>query len=121
MCDLAVATPETRFGYPEVQRGLVAAMVMPHLLRHVGERTARYLLLTGELMDAEEACRVGFINVLSAGGATAAACIGLKRKIRWRKEDRTLWRGQERELPDGFSRQAASRSKRRPRLVPPRA
>ena len=31
--------PEARFGYPEVRRGLVAAMVMPHLLRHVGERT----------------------------------------------------------------------------------
>src|SRR5262249_19560865 len=44
VCDLAVATPEARFGYPEVRRGLVAAMVMPHLLRHVGERTARHLL-----------------------------------------------------------------------------
>jgi methylglutaconyl-CoA hydratase len=52
------------FGYPEVRRGLVAAMVMPHLLRHVGERTARYLLLTGELIGAEEACRVGFVNAV---------------------------------------------------------
>ncbi len=34
-CDLAVAVPEARFGYPEVRRGLVAAMVMPHLLRHI--------------------------------------------------------------------------------------
>jgi methylglutaconyl-CoA hydratase len=64
-CDLAVAVPEARFGYPEVRRGLVAAMVMPHLLRHVGERTARYLLLTGELIDAEEACRAGFINAVT--------------------------------------------------------
>jgi methylglutaconyl-CoA hydratase len=63
-CDLAVAVPEARFGYPEVRRGLVAAMVMPHLLRHVGERMARYLLLTGELINAEEACRVGFINTV---------------------------------------------------------
>ena len=57
VCDLAVAVPEAKFGYPEVRRGLVAAMVMPHLLRHVGERMARYLLLTGELIDAEEARR----------------------------------------------------------------
>jgi methylglutaconyl-CoA hydratase len=64
VCDLAVAVPEARFGYPEVRRGLVAAMVMPHLLRHVGERTARYLLLTGETIDAEEAHRVGFINMV---------------------------------------------------------
>ena len=62
VCDLALAVPEARFGYPEVRRGLVAAMVMPHLLRHVSERTARYLLLTGELIDAAEACRTGLIN-----------------------------------------------------------
>jgi methylglutaconyl-CoA hydratase len=64
VCDLAVAVPGAKFGYPEVRRGLVAAMVMPHLLRHVGERTARYLLLTGELIDADEAQRVGFINAV---------------------------------------------------------
>jgi|SRR5579884_1216329 len=62
VCDLAVAVHEARFGYPEVRRGLVAAMVMPHLLRHVGERMARYLLLTGELIDADAACRAGLIN-----------------------------------------------------------
>ena len=64
VCDLAVAAPEAKFGYPEVRRGLVAAMVMPHLLRHVGERTARYLLLTGELIGAEEALRSGLINAV---------------------------------------------------------
>jgi methylglutaconyl-CoA hydratase len=62
VCDLAVAVPEARLGYPEVRRGLVAAMVMPHLLRRVSERTARYLLLTGELIDAGEAHRTGLIN-----------------------------------------------------------
>ena len=64
VCDLAVAVPEARFGYPEVRRGLVAAMVMPHLLRHVGERMARHLLLTGEVIDATEACRAGFLNAV---------------------------------------------------------
>jgi methylglutaconyl-CoA hydratase len=64
VCDLAVAVPEARFGYPEVRRGLVAALVMPHLLRHVGERAARFLLLTGELLGAEEAARAGFINLV---------------------------------------------------------
>jgi methylglutaconyl-CoA hydratase len=65
VCDLAVATPDARFGYPEVRRGLVAAMVMPHLLRHVGERLARHLLLTGEPIDAEEAYRAGFLNAVA--------------------------------------------------------
>ncbi|GIW79044.1 MAG: enoyl-CoA hydratase [Gemmatales bacterium] len=68
VCDLALATPEAKFGYPEVRRGLVAAMVMPHLLRHVGERIGRYLLLTGELIDADEACRVGLINGVVPSG-----------------------------------------------------
>jgi methylglutaconyl-CoA hydratase len=64
VCDLALAVPEAKFGYPEVRRGLVAAMVMPHLLRHVGERLARYLLLTGEVISAEEAARGGLINAV---------------------------------------------------------
>jgi methylglutaconyl-CoA hydratase len=62
VCDLAVSVPTAKFGYPEVRRGLVAAMVLPHLLRHVGERCARYLLLTGELIDADDAASVGLVN-----------------------------------------------------------
>jgi methylglutaconyl-CoA hydratase len=62
VCDLAVAVPAAKFGYPEVRRGLVAAMVMPHLLRHVNERAARWLLLTGELIDADAARRFGLIS-----------------------------------------------------------
>ena len=72
VCDLAVAVPTAKFGYPEVRRGLVAAMVMPHLLRHVGERIARWLLLTGELIDAATALRVGLINEVVAGRRTTA-------------------------------------------------
>jgi len=66
VCDLAIASPGARFGYPEVRRGLVAAMVMPHLLRHVGERMARYLLLSGELIDAQTAFESGLINEVVA-------------------------------------------------------
>lgn len=65
VCDLAVCVPGAKFGYPEVRRGLVAALVMPHLMRHVGERLARWLLLTGELIDATTAERVGFVNAVS--------------------------------------------------------
>jgi methylglutaconyl-CoA hydratase len=77
VCDLAISVPEAKFGYPEVRRGLVAAMVLPHLMRHVGERMARYLLLTGELIDAEEAKRTGFIN------AVAPAAELLHRALAW--------------------------------------
>jgi methylglutaconyl-CoA hydratase len=66
VCDLAITVPEAKFGYPEVRRGLVAAMVMPHLLRHVGERAARHLLLTGEVIGASEALRIGLVNEIVA-------------------------------------------------------
>ena len=65
VCDLAVCVPPAKFGYPEVRRGLVAAMVLPHLLRHVGERAARWMLLTGELIDAAEAHRIGLVNAIA--------------------------------------------------------
>jgi methylglutaconyl-CoA hydratase len=81
VCDLAISVPDAKFGYPEVRRGLVAAMVMPHLMRHVGERMARYLLLTGELIDANEAVRASFLNdivppelLLDRALALAKAC-----------------------------------------------
>jgi methylglutaconyl-CoA hydratase len=72
VCDLAVAAAEARFGYPEVRRGLVAAIVMPHLLRHVGERMGRYLLLTGELIGAQEAAAHGLVNAVVPAGEVMA-------------------------------------------------
>lgn len=64
VCDLALAVPQAKFGYPEVRRGLLAAMVMPHLLRLVGQRTARELLLRGTLLDASQAVEAGLINAV---------------------------------------------------------
>jgi methylglutaconyl-CoA hydratase len=66
VCDLAIAASTAVFGYPEVRRGLVAALIMPHLLRHVGERMARWLLLGGETIDAAAAERCGLINAVVA-------------------------------------------------------
>ncbi len=81
VCDLAIAVPEAKFGYPEVRRGLVAAMVMPHLLRHVGERMARYLLLTGELIDAPAALTKGFLNEVVATDRLLPRALELARSI----------------------------------------
>ncbi|MCI0638755.1 MAG: enoyl-CoA hydratase-related protein [Gemmataceae bacterium] len=79
VCDLAIAVPDARFGYPEVRRGLVAAMVMPHLLRHAGERLARYLLLTGELLDAVDALRAGLVNEVVAAEQLLERALALAR------------------------------------------
>ena len=61
-CDLVVATPETRIGYTEVRRGLVAALVMALLYRQVRDRDARELLLLGDLIFAERAREMGLVN-----------------------------------------------------------
>jgi methylglutaconyl-CoA hydratase len=61
-CDMAVAVPEARIGYPEMRRGIQAGMVLIHLMRLVGERHARFLVLTGELITADRAREMGLIN-----------------------------------------------------------
>ncbi|SCA62481.1 3-hydroxypropionyl-coenzyme A dehydratase [Chlamydiales bacterium SCGC AG-110-P3] len=61
-CDLAVASKGTRIGYPETRRGLVAGLVMSFLIRQVGDRAARELLLTAELIDATRALELGLLN-----------------------------------------------------------
>lgn len=61
-CDFAFAEETTRIGYPEIHRGLVAALVMTFLRRQLRERDARELLLTGELILANRAQEIGLIN-----------------------------------------------------------
>ena len=64
LCDVVVCSGDARFGYPEVRVGFVAAMVMVFLQRTIGERAARRLLLTGEVIGPEEALRVGLADEL---------------------------------------------------------
>ncbi|MBA3320093.1 MAG: enoyl-CoA hydratase/isomerase family protein, partial [Pyrinomonadaceae bacterium] len=56
-CDIVIASDRARFGQPEIKLGVfppVAALLLP---RVIGERRARELCLTGELIDAPEALR----------------------------------------------------------------
>jgi methylglutaconyl-CoA hydratase len=62
LCDFTLAVPEAKFGYTEVRIGFVPAIVSTFLLRQVGEKHARDLLLTGRIIGAEEAHRIGLIN-----------------------------------------------------------
>ena len=62
LCDFTLAVPEAKFGYTEVRIGFVPAIVSTFLLRQVGEKQARDLLLTGRLFGADEAVRMGLIN-----------------------------------------------------------
>ncbi len=66
LCDFTLAVPEAKFGYTEVRIGFVPAIVSTFLLRQVGEKQARDLLLTGRLFDADEAMRLGLLNEIVA-------------------------------------------------------
>lgn len=68
-CDFAVATRDAKFGYPEVRRGLVPALIMTFLRRQLRERDARELLLLGKLFDATHAHTIGLINRVVADEA----------------------------------------------------
>ncbi len=62
VCDFCFATPKSTFGYTEVKIGFVPAIVMVFLLRKLGEKTARELLLTGSVFTAEQAIRYNLIT-----------------------------------------------------------
>jgi methylglutaconyl-CoA hydratase len=62
LCDFTLAVPEAKFGYTEARIGFVPAIVSTFLLRQVGEKHARDLLLTGRIINAEEAHRLGMVN-----------------------------------------------------------
>src|SRR5512142_607496 len=61
-CDLVLAADSAQFGYPEVQRGFVPALVMNMLRRAVGEKIAFDLSATGRLVTAREAERAGLVS-----------------------------------------------------------
>jgi len=61
-CDLILASESAQFGYPEVQRGFVPAMVMAMLRRTIGEKIAFDLATTGRLLDGTEAAAAGLAS-----------------------------------------------------------
>jgi methylglutaconyl-CoA hydratase len=77
LCDFTLAVPEAKFGYTEVRIGFVPAIVSTFLLRQVGEKHARDLLLTGRIIGAEDAHRIGLINEI----VSAEKLIGRAREL----------------------------------------
>jgi len=62
LCDFTLAVPEAKFGYTEVKIGFLPAIVSVFLMRQIGEKRARDLLLTGRIIEATEAKEMGLIN-----------------------------------------------------------
>jgi methylglutaconyl-CoA hydratase len=80
-CDLIVTGQSSRFGYTEVRLGFVAAIVSVFLLRCVGEKHARELILTGRLISALEAHRIGLVNEIVPDGTALARALEIALEI----------------------------------------
>lgn len=61
-CDIVVASDDAKFGLTEVRLGILPAVISPYVIRRLGDRNARELMLTGERFDAVTAQRYGIVN-----------------------------------------------------------
>lgn len=67
LCDFTLAAPEATFGYTEVNIGFIPAFVSVFLVRQIGEKRARDLLLSARIFDAKEAYEMGLVTMVVAG------------------------------------------------------
>jgi len=66
-CDIVIASERARFGQPEIKLGVfppVAAILLPRI---IGEKRARELIMLGDMIDANEAMRLGLVNYVVPG------------------------------------------------------
>ena len=67
-CDIPVADAGARFGLTEVRLGILPALISPYVLRRLGDRNARELMLTGERFTAADALRLGVVQHVAPEG-----------------------------------------------------
>jgi methylglutaconyl-CoA hydratase len=72
LADFTLAVPEAKFGYTEVKIGFIPAVVSVFLRRQAGDKTARDLLISGRILDASEACRLGLVTEIVPAHELAA-------------------------------------------------
>jgi methylglutaconyl-CoA hydratase len=98
-CDIAVVSDEAMFGLTEVRLGILPALISPYVIRRLGDRAARELMLTGERFGASRALALGLVShavtpteldarveervlALLAGGPSAQARIKMLLELR---------------------------------------
>jgi enoyl-CoA hydratase/carnithine racemase len=80
-CDLAVASAEAKFGVSGINAGLFCSTPMAPLSRNVARKHAMEMLLTGDLISAPEAFRIGLVNRVVPAGNEFDVALALARKI----------------------------------------
>ena len=81
-CDIVIASDRARFGQPEIKLGVfppVSAVLLPLV---IGEKRARELIFTGEIIDAVEAGRLGLCNYVVPGAQLEAKLLELLAKLK---------------------------------------
>lgn len=66
VCDVVICTDDAKLGFPEVRLGLVPGVVAPYVVRRIGSGQARRLFLTGRVLRADEALRIGLVDQVVA-------------------------------------------------------
>ena len=81
-CDVVIASDRSRFGLPEIKLGVfppVAAILLPMV---IGQKRARELILTGEIIDAVEAGRLGLCNHVVPGAHLEPKLLEITAKLK---------------------------------------
>lgn len=80
MCDLCVATEDSRFMYPEAKMGFAGGMIAS-LAARIPHKIAMELMLLGEPLSAERAYQVGLVNRLVPPGQHMEEAMKLARRL----------------------------------------
>jgi len=81
-CHIRIASANARFGQPEINLGVIPGWGgTQRLPRYVGKGKALELLLTGDMINAQEAYRIGLVNQVVPAGQVLKAAQGLAKKI----------------------------------------
>lgn len=72
-CDIALGTPEAKFGLTESKLGLLPAVISPYVIEAIGPRQARRWFATAEIFDAAQALRMGLLHEVVEASALDAA------------------------------------------------
>jgi len=75
-CDIAIATFDAQFSFPEVKLGIIPSVISPHVISAIGERHTRRYMLTAERFAAAEAYRIGLVHEIVADEEALDAAIG---------------------------------------------
>ena len=79
--DITIASEKATFGLPEINVGLWSCMVSASLPRILGTKKALELLLTGDMIDAREAERIGLVNRVVPHDQLETTVMDLARKL----------------------------------------